>query len=189
MSFSILSFHAPSQLVRPGNRLKSRMSLPFLFSCPENCLFSRMEMFLLRKITINLLISKTSKHQNIKTYDKLLVVPKCLVVNDIAICCPRKCKDKCTAILWLSIVYLPPIAQAWQYSKTFGLLICLNHIKFLSSQGFTRECACRTRMNIKTGSPMCKRVTSGTYLKVNALPVDAPSCFFPLTIIVDHFLY
>ena len=34
----------PFQLVRPGNRLKSWIGLPFLFSCPENSPFSRMSL-------------------------------------------------------------------------------------------------------------------------------------------------
>ena len=35
---------------------------------------------------------------------------------------------------------------------------------------------------------MCKQSYAGTYLKVNALPVDAQPCFFPFTITVGHFL-
>jgi len=35
---------------------------------------------------------------------------------------------------------------------------------------------------------MCKRVTDGTYLRVNALPDNALSSVFSFTIAVDHFL-
>ena len=38
------------------------------------------------------------------------------------------------------------------------------------------------------GNNMCKQAASGTYLNVNALPVNAQPCFFPLTITVGHFL-
>ena len=38
------------------------------------------------------------------------------------------------------------------------------------------------------GNTMYKQDASGTYLNVNALPVNAQPCFSHLTIIVGHFL-
>ncbi len=38
------------------------------------------------------------------------------------------------------------------------------------------------------GNNMCKQAASGTYLNMNALHVNAHSCFFPFTIAVGHFL-
>ena len=67
-------------------------------------------------------------------------------------------------------------------------MCCKIITKFLSSQGFTREYA---REHIKeqlTVSAMCKRSTSATYLKVNALQDNAQLCVFTVTITVGQFL-
>ena len=46
-----------------------------------------------------------------------------------------------------------------------------------------------SKLNDKlTGSAMCKRSTSATYLKVNALQDNAQPFVFPVTIIVGQFL-
>ena len=42
--------------------------------------------------------------------------------------------------------------------------------------------------DFKYGKIMCKRSTTGTYLRVNALDNNAQSFFFPFTIAVGHFL-
>ena len=44
------------------------------------------------------------------------------------------------------------------------------------------------RKDLLSGNVMYKRAAAGTYLNVNALPVDAQSRLFLLTITVGHFL-
>lgn len=79
------------------------------------------------------------------------------------------------------------MAMVIEMLQRFINKICLNRLNFIIFARIYQDLSWNLHINTYLGITMCKRATAGTYLNVNALPVNAQPIIPLFHITVGHF--